>query len=73
MENTSANIRLFCIQVVDVRGLHSTDCADTYVYVADVSGFGLLVVDVANDRSWRVTHRNFFPFPSRGTFTIDGV
>lgn len=61
----------FNLQVVDVRGAPG-DCTDTFVYVADVSGFGLLVVDVANDRSWRVTHRLMFPYPSQGTFTIEG-
>ncbi|XP_047529878.1 major royal jelly protein 1-like isoform X1 [Vanessa atalanta] len=60
---------LFITPVVDVRG---HDCSDTFVYVADVSGFGLLVVDVINDRSWRVTHRLMYPYPSHGTFTIDG-
>jgi hypothetical protein len=60
--------------VVDVRNSGSEDCGlDTFVYVADVNGHGLLVVDVAQDRSWRVTHKLFFPFPSRGTFTIDGT
>ncbi|KAL4712291.1 hypothetical protein ACJJTC_004053 [Scirpophaga incertulas] len=63
---------LYITPVVDVRGSTAGDCSDTFVYVADVSGFGLLVVDVANDRSWRVTHRLMFPFPSHGTFTIDG-
>ncbi|KAL0841218.1 hypothetical protein ABMA28_014953 [Loxostege sticticalis] len=62
---------LFITPVVDVRGAPG-DCTDTFVYVADVSGFGLLVVDVANDRSWRVTHRLMFPYPSQGTFTIEG-
>lgn len=62
---------LFITPVVDVRK-RGTDCSDTYVYVADVSGFGILVVDVARNRSWRITHRLMFPYPSRGTFTIDG-
>ncbi|XP_041978077.1 protein yellow-like isoform X2 [Aricia agestis] len=59
---------LFITPVVDVR----ESCGDTYVYVADVTGYGLLVVDVMRNRSWRVTHRLFYPFPSYGTFTIDG-
>ncbi|XP_061377138.1 protein yellow-like [Danaus plexippus] len=70
-ENFIATTR-FITLVVDVRGSGPDDCADTFVYVADVSGFGLLVVDVARDRSWRVTHRYFFPYPSRGLFIIDG-
>ncbi|XP_026323224.1 protein yellow-like [Hyposmocoma kahamanoa] len=60
---------LFVTPVVDVR---PGDCSDTYVYVADVTGYALVVVDVARERSWRLTHRLFYPFPSRGTFTVDG-
>ncbi|XP_030022180.1 protein yellow isoform X1 [Manduca sexta] len=63
---------LFITPVVDVRSHRYGDCSDTFVYVADVSGFGVLVVDVAGDRSWRATNKLFFPYPSRGTFTIDG-
>ncbi|XP_063380726.1 protein yellow-like [Cydia fagiglandana] len=63
---------LFITPVVDIRKSSPEDCADTFVYVADVTGFGILVVDVARDNSWRVTHRLMFPFPSRGSFTIDG-
>ncbi|CAG5031519.1 unnamed protein product [Parnassius apollo] len=59
------------IDVVDVRK-NGGDCSDTFLYVADLRGFGFLVLDVTNDRTWRVTHRLAFPFPSRGTFTIDG-
>lgn len=57
---------------MDVRGQGPYDCADTYVYIADVSGFAILVVDVAGNRSWRVTNRLMYPYPSRGIFTIDG-
>ncbi|XP_037964790.2 major royal jelly protein 1 isoform X1 [Plutella xylostella] len=63
---------LYITPVVDVRSRGPGDCADTFVYVGDVSGFSLLAVDVAGDRAWRITHRLFFPFPSRGSFTIDG-
>lgn len=59
-------------QVVDVRK-YGDDCRDTFVYVADVSGFSFLVVDVVNDRSWRITHRNLYPFPNWGTFNIAGT
>ncbi|CAH2037590.1 unnamed protein product, partial [Iphiclides podalirius] len=62
---------LFITPVLDVRR-NGNDCSDTYAYVADVSGFGFLVVDVANNRSWRVTHKYTFPYPSWGTFTIAG-
>nr|XP_021189334.2 protein yellow isoform X1 [Helicoverpa armigera] len=62
---------LFITPVVDIRPRGPGDCANTFVYVADVSAFAILVVDVMRDRSWRTTHRLFFPYPSRGTFTID--
>ncbi|XP_039753932.1 protein yellow-like isoform X2 [Pararge aegeria] len=58
--------------VVDVRGQDPSDCSDTYVYVADVTGFLLLVVDVLNNRSWKVAHRLMYPTPARGFFTIAG-
>ncbi|XP_052740139.1 protein yellow isoform X2 [Bicyclus anynana] len=63
---------LFINPVVDVRGEDPNDCSDTFVYVADVSGFGMLIVDVINDRSWRATHNLMYAYPNRGTFTIDG-
>lgn len=63
---------LFITPIVDVRGRGPNDCSDTYVYIADVSGFAILVVDVASNRSWKVNHRLMYPYPSHGTFTIDG-
>ncbi|KAF9424040.1 hypothetical protein HW555_000749 [Spodoptera exigua] len=63
---------LYVTPIVDVRPRGPGDCANTYVYVADVSAYSILVVDVMRDQSWRTTHRLFYPFPSRGTFTIDG-
>nr|XP_032522397.1 protein yellow-like [Danaus plexippus plexippus] len=70
-ENFIATTR-FVALVVDVRGSGPNQCSDTFVYVADLSGFGLLVVDIARDRSWRVTHPYFFPYPSRGSFFLEG-
>ncbi|KAL0893023.1 hypothetical protein ABMA27_014679 [Loxostege sticticalis] len=61
---------LLITPVVDVIGT-SDNCKDTFVYVADALGFGILVVDVANDRSWRVTHRFMYPYPSHGSFKIN--
>ncbi|XP_022834433.1 major royal jelly protein 1-like isoform X1 [Spodoptera litura] len=63
---------LYVTPIVDVRPRGPGDCANTFVYVADVSAFSILVVDVMRDQAWRTTHRLFYPFPSRGTFTIDG-
>ncbi|KAJ2946022.1 hypothetical protein O0L34_g4942 [Tuta absoluta] len=64
---------LFVTPVVDVRPASPGDCSDTFVYVADATGFGLVVVDVANNRSWRVINKFFYPYPSRGNFSVDGV
>lgn len=71
-ESNFVSSSLFVTPVVDIANNREGDCSNTFVYVADVTGFGLLVVDVDNNRSWRVSHRLFFPFPNRGTFTIDG-
>lgn len=62
---------LFINVVVDIRSQSHGDCSDTFVYVADVSAYGILVVDVLRNKSWRLTHRLFYPYPNRGTFTID--
>ncbi|XP_050297854.1 major royal jelly protein 3-like isoform X2 [Anthonomus grandis grandis] len=56
---------------VDVRD-PTTGCKNTFVYVADVLGFALLIYDVANDRSWRIQDKTFYPYPNYGTFTIAG-
>ncbi|XP_068631544.1 dopaminechrome tautomerase-like isoform X1 [Battus philenor] len=70
-ESSYVAASLFITPVVDVKK-NGNDCSDTFIYAADVSGPGFLVLDVANDKSWRVTHRLAFPFPSKGTFTIEG-
>ncbi|OWR46670.1 yellow-d [Danaus plexippus plexippus] len=71
-KNCEGLTSVFRVAVVDVRGSGPDDCADTFVYVALHRPKPELVVDIARDRSWRVTHRYFFPYPSRGLFIIDG-
>lgn len=62
---------LFVTIAVDIR--NSGDrCHDTFVYIADVTGFGLLVYDHRNSRSWRITNNLFYPYPPHGTFHIKG-
>ncbi|XP_012269402.2 protein yellow-like isoform X2 [Athalia rosae] len=58
---------LFVTPIVDARG-HM--CHDTFVYIADVSGFSLLVYDHQNLRSWRISNNLFYPYPNYGTFDI---
>lgn len=42
------------------------------VYIADVTGFAVLVFDYRNKRAWRVQNKLFYPTPANGTFTIAG-
>uniref|UniRef100_A0A1E1W8A9 Bee-milk protein n=2 Tax=Pectinophora gossypiella TaxID=13191 RepID=A0A1E1W8A9_PECGO len=60
---------LYITPAVDVR---NADCSNTFVYLADVTARSLGVVDVDKNVSWRITHRLFHPYPSAGTFVIDG-
>ncbi|XP_035733690.1 uncharacterized protein LOC118446767 [Vespa mandarinia] len=62
---------LFVTPVVDIRDTDDK-CRNTFVYVADVTGFGLLVYDHTHNRSWRIENKLFFPYPPYGTFNING-
>ncbi|XP_026331324.1 protein yellow-like isoform X2 [Hyposmocoma kahamanoa] len=68
-QNCEGITSVYRTAVVDVT---PGDCGDTYVYVADVAAYALVVVDVARNRSWRLTHRLFYPFPTRAKVTVDG-
>lgn len=54
-------------QIVDVE-----NCAKTKAYIADVTGFSLIVYDALFNRSWRVKNKLFSPSPSHRTHTIAG-
>lgn len=54
---------------VDVRDR----CDETFVYVADVTGFSILVVDTSRGKSWRVQSNTMFPYPPYGLFKTNGV
>lgn len=56
-------------QVVDVIRYK---CGETNVYIADVTGFGVLVYNSAKRRAWRVENKYFYPNPDYGTQTIAG-
>lgn len=62
---------LFVTLVADNRDT-GDKCRDTFVYIADVTGHGLLVYDHRNSRSWRITNNLFYPYPPHGTFHIKG-
>ncbi|XP_076225609.1 yellow-e3 [Nomia melanderi] len=62
---------LFVTVVVDIRDA-GENCKDTFAYIADVTGFALIVYDYVNDRSWRIVNNLFYPYPPYGTFHIKG-
>jgi hypothetical protein len=55
--------------ILDVNGR----CREAFAYIADVTGFGLVVVDVHREKSWRVTGNYFFPYPLSGHFQLNNV
>ncbi|CAL7935457.1 unnamed protein product [Xylocopa violacea] len=62
---------LFVTIAVDVRDA-DRGCKDTFAYIADVSGFALLVYDFQHSRSWKIVNNLFYPYPPYGTFNIKG-
>ncbi|XP_018332062.1 L-dopachrome tautomerase yellow-f2 [Agrilus planipennis] len=49
------------------------NCNDTFAYIVDLGGYGLIVYDFANDSSWRVTHNYFAMEPSAGDIEVAGI
>ncbi|CAH0564873.1 unnamed protein product [Brassicogethes aeneus] len=47
-------------------------CQDAYAYTPDLSGYGLTVFSLRNNRSWRVSHKYFYLEPQAGDFNIAG-
>ncbi|XP_049776018.1 protein yellow-like [Schistocerca cancellata] len=47
-------------------------CTNNFAYAADVTGFGLVVLDEQRRRSWRVTANYFYPYPQWGHFDLNG-
>ncbi|KAG7211984.1 hypothetical protein KM043_011182 [Ampulex compressa] len=45
-------------------------CDDVFIYMTDTAGPGILVLDGATDRSWRVLHSSMFPHPDFSTYRI---
>ncbi|KAI4502100.1 hypothetical protein M0802_002782 [Mischocyttarus mexicanus] len=62
---------LFITPIVDIRN-NDDKCQDTFVYIADVDGFGLIVYDHRQNKSWRIENKLFYPYPKQGTFHING-
>lgn len=49
------------------------DCDDTFAYMSDELGYGLIVYSWMEDKSWRFEHSYFFPDPLRGDFNVAGL
>ena len=47
-------------------------CQDTFVYVSDELGYGLIVYSFADNDSWRISHPFFMPDPLAGNYDIAG-
>lgn len=51
----------------------NTKCGETFAYVVDIYGNGIIVYDYQSDKSWRVNH-HFFAFdPIYGDFNVGNV
>uniref|UniRef100_A0A182MVC3 Protein yellow n=1 Tax=Anopheles culicifacies TaxID=139723 RepID=A0A182MVC3_9DIPT len=48
-------------------------CDDTYAYMSDELGYGLIVYSFEQNKSWRFAHSFFFPDPLRGDFNVAGL
>jgi len=55
--------------ILDVTGR----CREAFAYIADVTGFGLIVVDAHREKSWRVVSNYFYPYPLYGHYEINNV
>lgn len=57
-------------QYVDAQ---HTKCGETFAYILDIYGFGIIVYDYQSDKSWRVNH-NYFAFdPVQGNLNVADV
>lgn len=62
-------VSLFVTPVLDVRDV-ANQCRNTMVYIADVTGYGIVMYDYNRDISWRAQNKLVYPHPPHGTFTI---
>lgn len=54
--------------IIDIR----TNCSDVFVYVADCQTFSIIVYDVVRDQAWRASDKTMYPYPTFGTYRIQG-
>lgn len=51
---------------------NSKSCDDSYAYIPDLGGFGLIVYSYKQNLAWRVIHNYFYLEPLRGDLSIAG-
>lgn len=51
----------------------NNDCNNVFAYVPDLGGYGLIVYNFRENRSWRVNHNYFYLEPLAGEFQIGGL
>lgn len=69
-ENQKKADSFFVNVYVDVQ---HTKCGETFAYIADIYGYGIIVYDYQSDKSWRVNH-NYFSFdPIQGDLNVADV
>ncbi|XP_052899763.1 protein yellow [Anopheles moucheti] len=67
-EDTNANTFIANIAIDMGRS-----CDDTFAYMSDELGYGLIVYSFEQNKSWRFAHSFFFPDPLRGDFNVAGL
>ncbi|GBP65437.1 Protein yellow [Eumeta japonica] len=80
--NTDQRIRRYVLRAEDI--VPSTfianiavdvgkDCDDTFAYMSDELGYGLIAYSWEENKSWRFSHSYFMPDPLKGDFNIAGM
>ncbi|KAI4457975.1 protein yellow-related [Holotrichia oblita] len=70
LRNEDTNDDSFIANIAVDEGAH---CSDTFAYMSDELGYGLIVYSWAENKSWRFTHSYFRPDPLAGDFNIGGL
>lgn len=60
---------LLVTPIVDIR---DPKCLDAFVYIADVTGYAIIVYNAARKTSWKIVNRFLYPVPMDGRFSIAG-
>ncbi|XP_070509323.1 dopaminechrome tautomerase-like isoform X2 [Chironomus tepperi] len=68
--NMYVDTSLFVTPILDVAD--PGRCTKVKAYIADVTGFGLVVYDLEYNKAWRINNKLLYPYPNYGKFTIAG-